>query len=857
MTNWSAKTTYAGGDLKVGTHLDNNTALWCIWDNIQIQYYGPIDLTEYVNALAAAVSAAQAYESQLPAAVYANISAAITANNKEYETGDEYSAAITAINNAVSANADAAIIASYARYNSIKTAALAIAPSTDTSSADAAVNAATTTAAIDAAIPTLRAAFLDELPNVTVPAAGIDVTAVMVDNASVSQNTEFWTTEKQSGNGPTTNYGETEFYNANFKFYQTLALTPGTWEFGVTGFHRGGQGDFSTYFYAGEDKILIPGVASTVVNTMADAKTYFDNGNGKVALKFLIETAGDVEIGIDNQDTQTDKWTIFRDFTLKYYGAPDYSVYEDQWTALVNDANTAKTTNANVTGTELTALNAAIADTPAGSNLKATYTAKINALQTALQTFNAAAPSYNAYVAYKQETITLWGSDLDVAAPTTAAEAVTAVQNLNVAQYNKVATEYQYSLTSKIGDFSTWTGTALDAEHGDTPVDPQTLNSEHWSNTTRTYYEQSARGWYSSNWSVTYTKVANNLPAGNYVLKLAARGSVDSNGTIASSATANTVTLPTAGNNTRGITTAGVASWSDSDTFRKSAGANTEDNKGAGWQWRFLPFTVSEAGDVTLTINVSSDLKWNWVSLADAELLSDEDKTTKITLSDDDNMASTIASNDGELATVTLQRGIKEGYNTVVLPFDLTAVQVQAVFGSGAEVYSYSENSANTNSIELTFTTVGSGAITANVPVLVKATSAATKKVIEGVTIEAPEAPATTIAEGTNFDYVGVYELTTFAAGDFFLATKDNVQKVFQSEGINDTAKPFRAYFKKKVGGNVKAALFIDGVATAIEGISADVNNDNDATIFNLAGQRLQKLQKGINIVNGKKVLVK
>ncbi|MCR5850812.1 MAG: hypothetical protein K6G92_08895 [Bacteroidaceae bacterium] len=32
------------------------------------------------------------------------------------------------------------------------------------------------------------------------------------------------------------------------------------------------------------------------------------------------------------------------------------------------------------------------------------------------------------------------------------------------------------------------------------------------------------------------------------------------------------------------------------------------------------------------------------------------------------------------------------------------------------------------------------------------------------------------------------------------------------------------------------------------------IHNDNEA-IYNLAGQRLQKMQRGINIVNGKKVL--
>ena len=122
---------------------------------------------------------------------------------------------------------------------------------------------------------------------------------------------------------------------------------------------------------------------------------------------------------------------------------------------------------------------------------------------------------------------------------------------------------------------------------------------------------------------------------------------------------------------------------------------------------------------------------------------------------------------------------------------------------------------------------------------------------IEGVTIEAP---TTTVAEGTNFDYVGVYNNTTFAVGDYFMATKDNVQQIFQSNGT-DTAKPFRAYFQKKTSNPVKAALFIDGVATAIEGINADVNND--AEIFNLAGQRMSKVQRGIYIINGKKVLVK
>ncbi len=43
--------------------------------------------------------------------------------------------------------------------------------------------------------------------------------------------------------------------------------------------------------------------------------------------------------------------------------------------------------------------------------------------------------------------------------------------------------------------------------------------------------------------------------------------------------------------------------------------------------------------------------------------------------------------------------------------------------------------------------------------------------------------------------------------------------------------------------------------ATGINDLDVDANVDGNDAIYNLAGQRLQKMQKGINIVNGKKIL--
>ena len=49
------------------------------------------------------------------------------------------------------------------------------------------------------------------------------------------------------------------------------------------------------------------------------------------------------------------------------------------------------------------------------------------------------------------------------------------------------------------------------------------------------------------------------------------------------------------------------------------------------------------------------------------------------------------------------------------------------------------------------------------------------------------------------------------------------------------------------------AFYFAGADATGLSAVHVNLNEDN--AIYNIAGQRLQKMQKGINIVNGKKVL--
>ena len=61
-----------------------------------------------------------------------------------------------------------------------------------------------------------------------------------------------------------------------------------------------------------------------------------------------------------------------------------------------------------------------------------------------------------------------------------------------------------------------------------------------------------------------------------------------------------------------------------------------------------------------------------------------------------------------------------------------------------------------------------------------------------------------------------------------------------------------KAYYKSTNG--VKAFFFTEDDATGIA-VSPLAETEEGATIFNLAGQRISKAQKGINIMNGKKIL--
>jgi len=170
--NTTGQFVVSGGTLKMGVkRTTNKSADWAVFDNAELYYYG-LDLSEFEAALAAAVSAAEAVEGTVPAAVYSILADVVAEQNKTYTTVAEYTAATNVIKTAT--NTAKTLQASYSRYLAVKNAVLALdddatkytgTATVDVTDADAAVDAATTEEEIDAAIALLRADAVDYFLN--------------------------------------------------------------------------------------------------------------------------------------------------------------------------------------------------------------------------------------------------------------------------------------------------------------------------------------------------------------------------------------------------------------------------------------------------------------------------------------------------------------------------------------------------------------------------------------------------------------------------------------------------------------------------------------------------------------------
>lgn len=262
-------------------------------------------------------------------------------------------------------------------------------------------------------------------------------------------------------------------------------------------------------------------------------------------------------------------------------------------------------------------------------------------------------------------------------------------------------------------------------------------------------------------------------------------------------------------------------------------------------QWQSVTYMASEFGDDG-SFTIPADIIDGDISLRG------EFKSKDYLKLDEAADLSTLGTDIyGSAKNVELHRRLSNtAYNTVVLPFDMTAEQLKNTFGEDAVVYNFS----NTDGENIYFTTSAEG-IKANVPFLMKANTEESIFHIENVTLAQNSTP---VASGTNYDFVGNYGgKITLPEGVWFLSGN----KFYRSVG-KSTLSGYRAYFKPTAPSGAKANklnLVIDGITT---GISSVINTDidADADTYNLQGQQMPSngsLPHGVYIKDAKKVIVK
>ena len=223
---------------------------------------------------------------------------------------------------------------------------------------------------------------------------------------------------------------------------------------------------------------------------------------------------------------------------------------------------------------------------------------------------------------------------------------------------------------------------------------------------------------------------------------------------------------------------------------------------------------------------------------------------------------------DGRECNVTVNRYMFTGWNTISLPFAVSESELNEIFGSDCRLEKLVGAEQEANGIRLDFQDCKSDGIEANVPYIIYYTGeAANKKINKLATLTAGQAALT-------FDVRGSNETVTMACaqthidglGFYGVLAVDNAEARFTP--VDESKSGFyatRCYVK--VSSGTDAMLRTNHLAAGeLSSINAVAVSNKRVDVYTISGVKvatnvraseLSKMQPGVYVVNGQKVLVK
>jgi len=224
------------------------------------------------------------------------------------------------------------------------------------------------------------------------------------------------------------------------------------------------------------------------------------------------------------------------------------------------------------------------------------------------------------------------------------------------------------------------------------------------------------------------------------------------------------------------------------------------------------------------------------------------------TLSEAVDNTAFIASHVGKTFDITLTRTLKANvWNTFSVPFNISHDQMTQLFTGAAFVMAL--RTTDYNDGNLVFNCGSAWQIVAGTAYLVKLEYDLVNPIFHDVIIS--DAYTSEYQWSTYADFVPVINPVTLTAGDktkLFVIPNDLLKYPVK----DSTIKGFRGYFQLKGSAAATEArsfsIDFGGEATGLNGVL--VNSEGEVgEVYNLKGQRVTAPQKGLYIVNGKKVI--